>query len=141
MVALDPVILFPDSQALVAGAIRAALQLRSDTATVASRVPMPRPERFVLVRRLGGMRRNVAVDEPTLGIEVWADDDDDAITLAQLVRGIALALPGADLDGTTVSDVTEVAGVQLLPDPTSDQPRAVFTISVALRGAKEVLTP
>lgn len=140
---MDPVVIFPDGQALVAGHIRAQLILRDNAAVkVASRVPNPRPDKFVLVRRLGGPRLNVAVDNPMLGIECWDLEDDGAISLAQLVRGIVLAMPGAiGTPAVAVYDVGEVSGPQLLPDPTSDHPRAVFTVSVALRGSKEVLIP
>lgn len=136
----DPVVIFPDAVALVIGHVRAELLARGDTAKIGSRVPNPRPNRFVLIRRLGGPRLNVAVDDALLGFECWDLEDPDAHDLAQLCRGLVNALPEA-LDGVARYRVGEASGPQLLPDPTSDHPRFVFTVTVALRGAKEVPVP
>lgn len=128
---MPPVIVFPDAAALLADHLRGVL----DDVHVGTRVPTDRPATFVLVRRLGGVRNTIVSDEPMIGVECWAATDATAHDLAQLCRGHLHALPGAVLAGTVVYRVADVGGPSDLPDPLSDQPRFVFTVSVGMRGA------
>lgn len=130
-----PVILFPDAQQAVIGYLTTALPGYGSTATVVSKVPAARPATFVLVRRLGGVQRNVVTDEALLTVEAWATVEADAADLIQLCRALIHAMPGPQ--GSTVCYlITEIAGPGNLPDPDSDQARFTMTLQVALRGAE-----
>lgn len=103
--------------------------------TIGQRVPNPRPDRFVTLRRVGGVRRSLVSDAATITYECWGASEDDAAQLAQDVRMWLLAMPGHIFDDDRpVYSVTEVAGPAHLPDPRSAQARHVGTASVHLRG-------
>ncbi|WP_166140845.1 hypothetical protein [Nocardioides ochotonae] len=122
-------IVFPDPEALLVTHLRDALGVR-----VVTRVPNPRPDRFVRVVRVGGNRRNLVTDSAMVVVEAWAPDDVAASELARLARAYVGALEGETVGGAFTRRVTEVAGPQNLPDPTSATPRYVFTVALDLRG-------
>lgn len=124
------VIVFPDAAAIVIGHLAGELD-----PPVLPRIPNPRPDTFVTVQRVGGPRRNLVTDAATLAIEAWAPTEEAAHDLAQLARGHVAAMVGDLFAGVPVYRVDEFSGPQLLPDPTSDQPRYTFTVAVATRGA------
>ncbi|MDP1793726.1 MAG: hypothetical protein Q8K63_06265, partial [Acidimicrobiales bacterium] len=125
---MKPLVVFPD----VAAAVAAHLDDILDEPIV-TRVPNPRPPRFVLVRRVGGPRRDVVTDEATLTLEGWAEGEAEAHDLLQLARAHLHTLSGRN-NGVTTYRVAEFAGPASLPDPESSQPRYTMTISVAARG-------
>lgn len=128
-------VVYPDAAAVVASFLSAELDTHGDTAPVGSRVPNPRPSRFVVVRRLGGPRLNLVADNAMLGVECWGADEADAHDLAQLCRALVHSLAHGHHDGIPIYGVTEVAGPGSLPDPLSDSPRFTFTVQVAMRGS------
>lgn len=131
---MNQVVVFPDAAAVVVGHLRAALAARNDPAKVGTRVPNPRPGRFVRIRRIGGPRLNLVADNPQLSVESWAPTAEQAADLAQLCRGLILAMRGTTVAGVAIYRVNEFAGPAELPDPTSDQPRYVQTFEIAMRG-------
>lgn len=122
---VDPV-LFPDTTATVID----WLDIHMDV-PVGSKVPNPRPDAFITVRRVGGPRRNLVTDEATLTVEAWGQTDEEAHDLLQDARGLIHVMPG---ETTNIKRVTEFAGPAELPDPLSNQPRYTLTLSVAERG-------
>lgn len=133
MRAYEP-IAFPDVEDLLVDYLTRELADRSDTATVHVDVPNPRPARFVLTPRVGGVRRNLVVDSPTIGFEAWAATKAQAYALCSLVRALVLALPGRQVGGVQFYKAEEIGGPVNLPDPVSEQARYVFTASLSLRG-------
>ena len=133
-----PTIVFADAAAVIADYLRFQLAAFESPAPVATRVPPSRPSIFVLVRRLGGPRLNVVADEPLIGVECWAPTEGDAHDLAQLCRALIHAMRGTEQGGVAVYRIAEAAGPQELPDPLSNDPRYVFTVSVAVRGSGPV---
>ena len=127
-------IVFPDATLAAILCLRAGLTTRSSTAVVHARVPIDRPDLFVTVRRIGGVQRNLVVDQAMLSVESWALFDDTAHDLAQLCRGILHAAEGTVHGTTLVYRCDEIGGPALLPDPDSDQPRYVATYQIATRG-------
>lgn len=127
-------ILFPDATLAAITCLSGALDDRASPAIVRSRVPNPRPDLFVTVRRIGGVQRNLVVDQAMLSVEAWATLDEDAHDLAQLCRGILNAAEGTAHSGTLIYRCDEIGGPALLPDPDSDQPRYVATYLIATRG-------
>lgn len=123
-------IAFPDVETLLVGYLKAQLAARSDTATVATKVPNPRPRRLVRLLRAGGARKNLVIDSPTVVVECWDADETAAAELVRLVRALIWAMPGT----SGVYRVGEFAGPASQPDPESGSPRYVFTVSVDVRG-------
>ena len=124
------VIVFPDAVALVVDVL--ADEVGGHVGNV---VPSPRPTQFVVVRRVGGTRRNLVADNATLTVECWAERPEYAHDLAQYCRAVIHTMPGQTFDGVAVYKVAELAGPADLPDPVSDQPRYSFTVSVTVRGS------
>ena len=122
------VITFPDATQVVIDGLDPNI-----TVPVLSRVPNPRPVSFVTIRRVGGVRRNIVTDSPTVTAEAWAETDEDAHDLAQQVRAHVHALVGTQVDGVLVCKVDEFAGPAHIPDPTSNTPRYTQTFSISLR--------
>lgn len=129
------IIQFPDVEAALVTYLTTALAAQGDTASVHVRVPRTRPNRFVLVPRLGGTQANLVTDAATIGVECWAPTDLQASNLARLTRALVRSLRGETTAGVTFYDVTEFAGPANLPDPTSNQSRYTFTVSVSARGS------
>ena len=123
-------IVFPDA------ALAAVLILRAgvDDTAVGTRVPNPREHPFVVVRRIGGVRRNMVVDAAQLSVECWAATEEAAHDLAQLCRGLLHQAEGTTVDGITVYRMVEIGGPVLLPDPESADPRYVGTYELNTRG-------
>lgn len=59
-----------------------------------SRIPSPRPKRFVRVEWLGGTRETVISDWARLDVHTWAETEAATHDLCALVRG----LPGVILE-------------------------------------------
>ena len=128
-------IIHPDAVVALCIYVRATLIARGLPSWVGTEVPYPREERFVRLQRVGGTRRNLVVDQPSIAVEAWAVDEDDAFVLAQLVRAAIHATVGMSLPPAgVVYRVDEFAGPASLPDPDSNQARVTFTVSVAVRG-------
>lgn len=125
----DPVF-FPDAVDLVCAYLTEEL-----AATVVPRVPQDRPAEFILVRRVGGVRRDIVTDEATLVVEAWAATDEAAHDLAQQARGYLHVLRGRTIEGVAVYGCAESAGPALLPDPESRSPRYTQTIVLRTRGS------
>lgn len=128
-------ILFPDAAAAVISALNAQLSALGFTGVpVRSRVPNPRPARFLLVFRTGGPSVNIVTDAAQLTIEAWATSDVEAHDLAQVARAIVTGIEGTVTGGVTVYGVDQLSGPGYLPDPVSTQSRYTFTVTVNVRG-------
>lgn len=103
---------------------------------VVTRVPNLRPASFVQVQRVGGPRADPVLDRPTVSVDAWAQTRSAAAALAQQARARMHDLGGATVDGHTFGAVTEAAGPQDFPDPTSGQERYTATFSLVVRGAR-----
>lgn len=126
-------VVFPDTAAVVTTYLAAQL----GGIHVGTVVPTPRPGTFVVARRLGGIARNRVVDEPLIGVECWAADDAAAQDLAQRCRALLHALEDSFVGAVFVYRIEDAGGPADLPDPLSDNPRYVFTLRIAVRGAVE----
>ncbi|MEV6836769.1 hypothetical protein AB0N17_20055 [Streptomyces sp. NPDC051133] len=125
---------FPDGVAVVRAYLRDTLVAGGYDVPVGTRVPSPRPARFVRLERIGGTRLDLVTDRPRIDVHCWGDSEEDAADLAARVRALLFAMPG--WRGAVAYDVTEVGGPNTLPDPESEQPRVVFAVEVSLRGAR-----
>lgn len=132
MTTQEPPILFGDATAATVALLAAQL-----TVPVSARIPADRPDEFVTAYRVGGVARNLVVDDATMIIEAWSFQDERAQDLAQQARAAV-----HDSDGgrygpqqLLVCDVVEVAGPALLPDPLSSQTRYTLTLQVSFRAS------
>jgi len=125
---------FPDVEALLVEYLTTEFTARSETASVHTQAPDPRPDRFVLVPRAGGPSRNLVVDAPTIAVECWAATPGAAYDLCRLTRALIGALAGQVVGGVMFYAVGEFAGPQKLPDPDSNQARYIYTPTLTCRG-------
>jgi len=127
--------IYPDAVAVTNTYLRAALVAAGQEVPVVSRVPNPRPVRFVRVQRTGGPETFVRLmDGAQVTVDCWAPDPGAAMDLAQLVRRLLHNMAGTMQSGTSVHRVVEFGGPNDLPDPASSTPRVSFTVQVQMRG-------
>ena len=100
---------------------------------VVVRVPDPRPDRFVQIRRVGGLAQPPVRDQARLDVWAWAPDDEPAMALALAVRTALWALPGRTLDGVPVYRIAEFLGPRLDEDPATSSPRVWATYDLSIR--------
>lgn len=112
--------------------LKAQFAARGESAKVATKVPSPRPPKFVKVRQMGAVRANVVQVAPMVLFECWADDDVVAEDLGILAESLITALP--DLS-PACTRVTDVGGLYCDVDPDSNTPRWIFTKQLYLRAA------
>lgn len=113
--------------------IRGALVDRTETYAqnvyVGRKVPNPRRDRMVIVRRDGGNVTGL-FDRPRVSFDVWAKSDADASDLASLVVALAFDAPGAE----GCVRVQHLSGPNDVADP-SGQPRRLSLIEATHRVA------
>lgn len=128
-------LLFPDSVALVLTQLDAELPAVLGRAVpTGNRVPSPRPDEFVRVRRQGGTRKTYVSEEALLGIEAWGLTVADAEDIAQATRAVLFGMKGNTYDGVPVYEVNDAGGPAEVADPLSDQPRHTFSVAIHVRG-------
>ncbi|MEU4414432.1 hypothetical protein [Nocardia salmonicida] len=137
-------ILFPDIEQTLVDYLTTQLAAVSDTATVVSRVPDPRPARMVRVARNdrkarvdvedreGRRSAHLVLDRPRVVLEC-TDDAGAAANLAALVRSILSAAAPGYL-GTVWCDQVEDAGMENDTDPVTAAPRYTLVADLIVRG-------
>lgn len=113
-------ITFPDIEAALVTHL--STELGTDAATVSTRVPSPRPARFVKVTRTGGLRASVGHELAQVTLDCWdSSGGPAAANLARLVRGHVSTFHGF---------VREFAAPSFTPDPQTDTPRYRMTVQI-----------
>jgi|SRR5690606_3046996 len=106
-----------------------------------SRVPNPRPDKFVQVRRIGGPAEpNLPIDRALVDVFVWSTDEDDMWETAFQVRDVIMGLRRSQLLSAPVYSVTEFMGLAQSDDQTPGQPetpRVWFSVEIATRIKEE----
>lgn len=118
-----------DGVAVAVAYLKGQFTARGETASVSSKVPNPRPAKFVKVRVMGGFRPDQSRYAPMLTFECWGPDDVTASDLGRLTEALIEAMPDLH-DGCT--HVVQVGGLINQPDPESGSPRFVFTKQIYL---------
>jgi hypothetical protein len=135
---------FADIEDALTVYLTARLTSLSDTATVVTEVPDPRPSRMVLVARNDRKKRvdredwkgrhgaHLILDRPRL-VFTCSDDAGGSADLAALVRSfVTAAAPG--YIGTVWCDRVDDAGAETDLDPVTSTPRHIFTADLTVRG-------
>lgn len=99
---------------------------------VATKVPNPRPARFVRAWRTGGAAINRVLESALITVQAW-DADGDPETLAAACRH---ALLNDHRLMPLVRGVEEVGGLYYDPDPVSNVDRYTFTVQVQVRATR-----
>lgn len=107
------------------------------TEPVVSRVPSPRPGKFIRVRRVGGGALPPVRDVPRLDVECWAETEPEAAALGATVRAEMLALAGTTVSGVECYRVEETLYRQI-DDPETGTPKIWGTYALTLR-ANDIL--
>ena len=123
-----PPVEFPDVEAMAREFLRARL-----TPPVSSKVPNPRPARYVRAWRSGGAAANRVVDHPLITVSCTADGSVQAREDANDARTAFLneytAMP-------LVRGVEEQVGIYFDPDPDTGEDRYSFTMRLTVRGRR-----
>lgn len=105
----------------------------ADTTSVSTRVPAPRPNRFVTVRAVGGGDRNIVLSSRMVIFQCWDNDENHARRLAERSFAILKAAQ-RDPSESRIRQVTTIGVPQSFPDPDSSMPRYQFTLQFDIRG-------
>jgi hypothetical protein len=122
----------PDPVKLVIGWLTPALP----DATVTKNRPNPLTGQVVTVRRAGGTRHDLVVDDVLLSFECFAPSDEAAADLAHATWGWLFAMAGQPVDGVQCYQVVGAGGPADLPlDGSGDmqRPRYVMSAQVSFR--------
>lgn len=96
-------------------------------ADVATKVPNPRPDKFVRVTRAGGQGRNLVQSDPRLLIECWAPDSVSALNLARMAYAHLWAHYGSSSVWGGRASLTEPVN---FPDSETKSPRYQFIATI-----------
>lgn len=134
---MTSLLVFPDAEDLFRVSLAADVsEVLGGTVPASTKVPANRPAEFLVVRRIGGSRRDLVTDVPVLQVEAWATKESRASRIAVVVQ--ALMQGYAEVDGYPVWLEDEVTGPTPYPDG-SQQARYTASYAMAIRG-KEIVT-
>lgn len=131
------VILFGDVEAAAVSVLSDAFGDRSETATVAASIPTPRPTRLVVIRAVGGVRRDVANEAPRLMYDAWAPKASEACALADLARALLVSVRGQSVGTLVITRVDDTARPVPLTDPKSGATFYRGEVTPHVRGVPE----
>lgn len=136
---LQPAVLYPDAEKVVLDYLRPLIAGRPETylpgLVLGNYVPSPRPDRFLKVRRSGGVESAPTISSPRVDFESWALTWADAHDIAALCHALVYTMQNR----TPVRNVNEFLGLTPIQDPLSNQPRYLFTLELAMRGTPVTL--
>lgn len=127
---------FPD----VPGILVAYLSAELTGTHVGTRVPIERPDEFIVVRRVGGTPLYPVRDQARVDVWAWALTDPEAMDLAIACRTAIWEMSGNVFSGVTVYRVGEFMAPQQMDDPETGIPRVWATYELDLR-ADSVIQP
>ncbi|GAA2618746.1 hypothetical protein SMC26_40305 [Actinomadura fulvescens] len=122
------VLVFPDVEALICAHLTPILGV-----PVRTRVPDPRPARWVQVRRVGGTLVDHVRDRARLDVFAWGTGDADANDLGAAARAALHAAAGTVIGGVPCYAVEEFLGPRRADDPLTGAPRVWLTVQLSLR--------
>lgn len=99
---------------------------------VTSRVPDPRPDSFVQVRRSGGAW-NIVIDKPLVDVFCWGLTETVAEALCMQVRSLIHSMKNTVINGVQVYRVEELLGPTQTDDTETGTPQYWMTFSIFVR--------
>ena len=130
---MSEVVLYPPIEPLVITYLRTRLERWSDPVTVATRVPVPRPDRLVRITAAGGGETNVVLSTRLVIVECWDTREPEAALLAERCWALLLA-SRTDPGEPRIRNAVNVGAPVNHPDPDTRHPRYQFTVALTLRG-------
>lgn len=127
----NEVIVFDDAEAMAIAWLTGKL---GSGVGISTKVPLPRPMKFVQVVLTGGRRLDIAYRRAQLTFKCWGATEVEASNLCNLTYAQFFAVAGETVGGITVRRVDEVGAPANVPDPESDRPRYQFTAGAECRG-------
>lgn len=133
-----PVIVQEDAEKVLVSYLRTALALRSEPyaegVEVHARLPKAVPARILWVREVNSFRRNVAVQQVTFTIDVFAEDKATRKRLGYLAEGLIYAAEGQVSEGATLYAPATNVGPNEGPNPwVSTETIVRMTMTVGIR--------
>lgn len=132
------VVTFPDVVRALIPYLTSRLTARDLAAPVSSRVPNPRPARFVKVTAAGGTLTGVASASALVLVECWAADEVAAHDLAEAcATEMRAATRSQDpiAAGVWIGGTDDAVSIPVnFPDPLTSSARFQFTASLYLAG-------
>lgn len=99
---------------------------------VSAKVPLPRPDEFLWVRRTGGPMSSRVVDNPQMTVTAWAGSLTRARELADAARQVLVSAA----TGKNGIHAVSLASMYSDPDPDSGADRYTFTVFMTVRAAR-----
>lgn len=130
------VLLFPDAEELFRVTLGVMVsEVLGSTVPASTMVPAIRPTEFLVVRRIGGSRRDLVTDVPVIQIEAWATRESRAVRIATVAQGLMHWFTEIGPHAVGLED--EVVGPTSFPDG-SQQARYTASYAMAIRGSEIV---
>lgn len=106
------------------------------TVEVSGRVPNPRPDSFIRVTRVGGSQLNMIQERPTILVECWGSDQQQAWDLVSAAYRVLQGWDPLEYNGIELGSRRCSSAVNY-PDPSTSSPRYQFQLetTVNLKGA------
>lgn len=101
------------------------------TSEVGTRLPNPRPTKFVRVQRTGGTQQNMIQERPVLLLECWGGTDTEAWLLAKTCHEALQGRTPLEHNGVELEDRSVSSPVNY-PDPSTASPRYTFTLETTV---------
>lgn len=98
---------------------------------VGTRLPNPRPSKFVRVQRTGGEQRNMIQERVVLLFECWGKDDTEAWLVTKTVHEAFQGRTPLEHNGVEFEERVTSSPVNY-PDPSTASPRYTFTLETTV---------
>jgi hypothetical protein len=126
----------PDVELVATSWLRNHESFAEFDATVSTDLPNPlNPNGNVTIVRIGGVPvESIWLDEAHIQVQAWAPTKELAHSLAATARAALLDMEGHRDEASVVTGVTDLSGLQYVPDTSEDPtiPRYVFGLAVYL---------
>lgn len=123
-----PAVDFADAESMIGLFLRSRL-----VPPVSTKIPNPRPARFVRAWRTGGVALNRVIDQAQITVTCTAPNSVQASDDARAARA---ALLNDYTSMPLVRGVEEVSGPYFDPDPDTNEDRYSFTVRLNIRGRR-----
>lgn len=123
-----PAVDFSDAESMIGAFLRGKL-----VPPVSTKIPNPRPVRFIRAWRTGGVALNRVLEQAQITVTCTAASSVQASDDARAARS---ALLNDYTSMPLVRGVEEVSGPYFDPDPDTNEDRYSFTVRVTIRGRR-----